>query len=316
MLNSKQPIAITPGEPAGIGPDIVIKAVQQPLSMPVIIIADENLLRERAQQIGLSLPHHVSILHVPLKTPCLAGKPDPRNAAYVLETLRLAANGCLHHQYAAMVTGPVNKAVITQGGFAFTGHTDWLAQLLHVKQTVMAFAIEPNKLVALYSTHIPLAAVPAALSAASLQTSIEILQDHLKKYFAIASPCIGILGLNPHAGEEGLLGQEEISIITPVIKTLKKKGFDIMGPLAADTAFTPTCLKNYDALLAMYHDQALPAVKALGFGQAVNVTLGLPMIRTSVDHGTAFDLAGTGKADDSSLLNALRLTAKIIDSHA
>lgn len=305
------PIAITPGEPAGIGPDIVLKVAQHPLSTPLIVIADKNLLHERAEQLGIPMPTQLQIHHVPLKTTCIAGKPDINNAAYVLETLKIAATGCLQHQYAAMVTGPVNKAVINKAGFEFSGHTDWLAQFLHVKQTVMLFATEQNKFVALYTTHIPLREVPNALNAATLQQSINLLHQGLKKYFAFHSPRLAILGLNPHAGEQGLLGNEEIAIIAPVINQLKQQGLSLAGPLAADTAFTEKSLAHYDAFLAMYHDQGLPAIKALGFNHIVNVTLGLPIIRTSVDHGTAFDIAGTGLADENSLRTAIKLTEKI-----
>jgi 4-hydroxythreonine-4-phosphate dehydrogenase len=309
-----KPTVITPGEPAGIGPDITLKIVQNhltELTAPLLIIADENLLHARAKQMGISIPKNLQIHHVPLKTTCIAGNPDAKNAAYVLETLKIAANGCLQQQYQAMVTGPVNKAVINEAGFEFSGHTDWLANLLHVKQTVMLFATEKNKFVALYTTHIPLSEVPHALNTSTLQHCLEILYHGLQNYFHIASPRIAVLGLNPHAGEQGVLGKEEITIINPVIQTLQQRGWQLTGPIAADTAFTAQTLKNYDAILAMYHDQGLPAIKACGFGHLVNATLGLPIIRTSVDHGTAFDLAGTGKADENSLLAAIKLAEKM-----
>lgn len=305
-----KPIAVTPGEPAGIGPDIVIKAAQH-LTTPIVVIADQSLLQERAVKLGLSLPATLSIHHVPLKVPCIPGKPDSRNAAYVLETLKIAAQGCLDQKFAAMTTGPVSKSIISQAGFSFMGHTDWLGEFLHVEQPLMLFATEKNKYTALYTTHIPLKAVSAALSSTALTRSLEILWDGLKKYFHIEHPRIGVLGLNPHAGEEGLLGDEEKTFIKPVIEALQKKGFNLKGPLSADTAFTAESWKNYDALLAMYHDQALPVIKSQSFGELANVTLGLPIIRTSVDHGTAFPLAGTNQADESSLLTAIQLAQQM-----
>lgn len=306
-------IAITLGEPAGIGPDIVLKAAQQHSTAAWTVIADENLLHQRAQQLNLPIPKNLQIHHVPLKTSCIAGKPDKKNAAYVLETLTIAAQSCLQKQFQAMVTGPVNKALINEAGLPFSGHTEWLADFCHVKQTVMTFALEKNKFVALYSTHLPLKDVSKSLTADKLQRTIEVLQHDLKKYFALDKPKIAILGLNPHAGEQGLLGDEEISVITPVINKLHNQGYQLLGPLSADTAFTPSSLQNYDAALAMYHDQALPVVKALSFGHAVNITFGLPIIRTSVDHGTAFDLAGSGKADENSLLAAIKLAERMIN---
>ena len=303
-------IAITLGDPAGIGPDILIKLAQHNLSVPLCVIADRDLLANRANKLGLTLPSSLVIQHVPLKKPCLIGKPDPANAKYILETLRIAATGCQRNDYKAMVTGPLNKTVINKAGIAFTGHTEWLAKLAGVQRTVMLFVTNELK-VALYTTHIPLADVPSSLAPSTLKESIQILQKGLQKYFSIANPRIIICGLNPHAGENGYFGKEEINVIEPVIKALNTKGFLLTGPLPADTAFTPSHSHRADAILALYHDQGLPVVKALGFGQAVNVTLGLPFLRTSVDHGTAFDLAGTDRADESSLLAAVKLAAAL-----
>ena len=305
-----KPIAITPGDPAGIGPDILIKLTQHNLSVPLCVIADRDLLLARADTLGFIFPSNIAIHHVSLKKPCLAGKPDPGNAEYILETLHVAITGCQRNDYRAIVTGPVSKAVINEAGIVFTGHTEWFAKLVGVQQTVMLFVSEKLK-VGLYSTHIPLAKVPSFLNPSTLKKSIQILCEGLQKYFFLKKPRIIICGLNPHAGENGYLGTEEITIIRPVIDALRKKGFLLMGPIPADTAFTPHYLCQTDSILALYHDQGLPVVKALGFDHAVNVTLGLPFIRTSVDHGTAFDLAGTGRANEGSLIAAVKLAEVI-----
>lgn len=304
------PIVITPGEPAGIGPDIVMKLMQHKLSMPLIIIADRSLLIERAKILGLEVTESVTIQHVPLKAPSIAGKPTLSNAEYVLETLQIAADGCLNKNYKALVTGPINKTIMNNAGIPFTGHTEWLAAHAHVKQVVMLFVADTLK-VALYTTHVPLSQVPSLIKKSSLEKCIRLLHAGLKKYFSIEIPNITICGLNPHAGEQGHLGKEELSTIIPVIKALKKEGFSLAGPLPADTAFTPRAIKDCDAFLAMYHDQGLAPVKALKFGCVVNMTLGLPYVRTSVDHGTAFDLAGTGLADEKSLIKAIKLAEEI-----
>lgn len=303
-------IAITPGEPAGIGPDILIKLVQYELPVPLCVIADRNLLRNRANMLGLSLPQNLSIRHVPLRKFCIAGKPDPANAEYVLKTLKIAVKGCQSGNFKAMVTGPVNKFLINEAGIPFIGHTEWLAEITGVKQTVMLFVTDDLK-VALYTTHIPLSQVSSSLNSSTLKNCIQILHDGLQKYFSIKNPNIIVCGLNPHAGEQGYLGKEEITTILPVIKALIAEGLQLRGPIPADTAFIPTHIKDADAVLALYHDQGLPLIKAIGFGHAVNVTLGLPFIRTSVDHGTAFDLAGTDLADETSLLTAVKLASKI-----
>ena len=305
-----KPIAITLGDPAGIGPDILIKLAQRNFTIPLCVIADRDLLSARANTLGLILPSNILVRHVSLKKPCLVGKPDPANAEYVLETLRVAVTGCQNNQYRAIVTGPVSKAVINEAGIAFTGHTEWFAKLVGIQQTVMLFVLEKLK-VGLYSTHIPLAKVPAFLKASTLKKSIQIFREGLRKYFFLKNPRLIICGLNPHAGENGYLGTEEMTIIRPVIDILNKRGFLLTGPLPADTAFTPHYLHKTDGILALYHDQGLPVVKALGFDQSVNITLGLPFIRTSVDHGTAFDLAGTGQANENSLIAAVKLAMVI-----
>ena len=304
------PLAITPGEPAGIGPDIVLKLAQYGLSIPLVVIADRDLLTERAEMLGLKLSPHLIIHHVPLKKSCTIGNPNPDNAEYILETLQIAAEGCQSNDYHAMVTGPVNKASINEAGIPFSGHTEWLAKLTGVTQTVMLFVKDQLK-VALYSTHIPLNRVAESLNQLKLQQCLQILNTELQKYFLLKKPRILVCGLNPHAGEYGHLGTEEITIIQPAIDDLKQQGLSLTGPVPADTAFTQQSINNYDAILTMYHDQGLPVVKALGFGQAINVTLGLPFIRTSVDHGTACDIAGTGLANERSLLAAINLAAKI-----
>ena len=304
------PIIITPGEPAGIGPDIVIKLVQHKLSMPLVIIADRTLLMERAKALGLEVTDNVTIQHVPLRARSITGKPTPANAEYVLETLQIAADGCLSENYKALVTGPVSKTIMNNAGIPFTGHTEWLAAHANVEQTVMLFVADTLK-VALYTTHVPLSQVPSLIRKSSLEKCIRLLHAGLKKYFSIKIPTIALCGLNPHAGEQGHLGKEELSTIIPVIKALKQEGFSLTGPFPADTVFTPRVIEDCDAVLAMYHDQGLAPIKALKFGCVVNMTLGLPYVRTSVDHGTAFDLAGTGLADEKSLIKAIKLAEKI-----
>jgi len=312
-------IAITPGEPAGVGPDLLVTIAQQAWPAELVAIADPHLLEERARSLNLPLtlqewdavsprpsrPGHLSILPIAMAETATPGKPAVANAPYVLETLRRATRGCLNHEFAALVTGPVHKGIINEAGQPFTGHTEYLAGLTATDDVVMLLAA-PGLRVALATTHLPLAEVPAALSKAGLTTTLTILHTALRERFGIERPRISVLGLNPHAGEGGHLGREEIGIIEPVIRQLKQQGLELTGPLPADTAFQPASLQQTDAFLAMYHDQGLPVLKHLGFGQAVNITLGLPMIRTSVDHGTACELAGSGRADTGSLRIALQ----------
>lgn len=323
----KQPILITPGEPAGIGPDVVIQAARQSWSTPCVVVADPDLLKQRARALKIDLelkeyngdesltctPNQLYILPVRLNTPVTAGVLNPAHAAYVIECLKVAAELCLQSKARGLVTGPVHKANINRGGIAFQGHTEFLAEVCKVKRTVMLFVIDQLK-VALTTTHLPLAAVPQAITKALLRETITILKKDLQRYFQITDPKLFICGLNPHAGEEGLLGREEIDIMTPTLQQLNNEGYHLIGPLPADTIFTPQYLNQADAILAMYHDQALPLIKHLGFERAVNMTLGLPFLRTSVDHGTALGLAGTGNAHPGSFIAALKLADVICES--
>lgn len=312
-------IALTPGEPAGIGPDLAIAFAQQPQQHEIVAIADPQLLRERAQQLNVpiklreinpnetprpSLAGELAVLPVNLARTAAPGKLDVSNAPYILQTLDAAIDGCMNKTFAALVTGPVQKSVINDAGIPFSGHTEYLADKTGTPKVVMMLATEGLR-VALATTHLPLKDVPAAITHDELTQVTEILYRDMQVQFGIKAPRILVCGLNPHAGEGGHLGREEIEIIEPVLKALRAKGMDLIGPLPADTLFTPKYLDKADAVLAMYHDQGLPVLKYKGFGQAVNVTLGLPIIRTSVDHGTALDLAGTGKADMGSLRTAL-----------
>lgn len=324
----KQVIAITPGEPAGIGPDLCIQLAQHSALENIVIIADPTLLETRAQQLGLTIqlrefnpaqPHcplkkgELSVYPVSLHTPAESGQLNPENALYVLKTIELAVAGCLKGDFQALVTGPVQKSLINQAGFAFTGHTEYLANLCQQETVVMMLATTDLR-VALATTHLPLSEVPAALTKSLLRQVITILHHDLQTKFGLCNPTILVSGLNPHAGESGHLGQEEINIIEPVIAEFTAQGLNLIGPLPADTLFTPKYLDNADAVLAMYHDQGLPVLKYKGFGKAVNITLGLPIIRTSVDHGTALDLAGTGQADTGSLQTAID-TARVMGTH-
>lgn len=321
-MNDKAPtpprLALTPGEPAGIGPDLVALLATADLPAELVVIADPDLLHARAQQLGRSpdLQDYVAgrppqagrmcVIPVKAAQPVSAGQPDPANAGYVLATLRRACEGCLAHEFAAMVTGPVHKGVINEAGIPFSGHTEYLAELCQVAQTVMLLS-DGNLRVALATTHIPLRAVPAAVTRQRLETVLDILHQDLHQRFGFSAPRIAVLGLNPHAGESGHLGHEEVEIITPVIESMRQqRGWQISGPLPADTAFTADARAEYDAVLAMYHDQGLPVLKAGGFGHTVNITLGLPIVRTSVDHGTALDIAGSGRAKPGSLVCAIQ----------
>ncbi|VVC75051.1 4-hydroxythreonine-4-phosphate dehydrogenase [Aquicella siphonis] len=316
-----QRILITPGEPAGIGPDITIQIAQQPWPAELAVVADPDLLLRRARETGLPLtldeidtdsppsahrPGTLKILPVKMRSTVEPGKLNPACAVYVVETLEKAAALCLKKQSHAIVTGPVHKGIINQAGIPFSGHTEFFAKYCQVPQTIMLFVVKDLK-VALATTHLPLSAVSAAITKTHLQTILTLLNTELKHRFQIKTPRILVCGLNPHAGEGGYLGREEIDTINPVLESLRAQGLLIEGALPADTIFTPKYLNRADVVLAMYHDQALPLVKYLGFGHAVNVTLGLPFIRTSVDHGTALDIAGTKKADAGSLEAALTL---------
>jgi 4-hydroxythreonine-4-phosphate dehydrogenase len=314
-------IAITPGEPGGIGPDLVIGLAQQQHQAMLVAIADPEMLTTRAAQLGLplrlrsydpvaeSVPANAGELIIApekLGAPCSPGIADPLNAAYVLNTLMRAADGCLNGEFAAMLTAPVHKASINEAGIPFSGHTEFLAEHCQASQPVMLLCAGDLR-VALLTTHMPLSEVPGHITTERIKRIALILHTDLQRLFGIRKPRIAVLGLNPHAGESGHLGREEIDIITPALQQLRTVGLDVSGPLPADSAFTPDSLANFDAVLAMYHDQGLPVLKYAGFGNAVNVTLGLPIIRTSVDHGTALDIAGSGNAHGGSLDAALNL---------
>lgn len=310
-------IALTPGEPAGIGPDLCIALAQKTHAAELVAVADPGLLEQRARQLRLPLalyeagarppaaqPGRLGILPTELAHESVAGRLDPANAEYVLNTLRRAVSGCQAGEFDALVTGPVHKGVINEAGFPFTGHTEFLAELTHTPQVVMMLTA-PGLRVALVTTHLPLRAVSEAITPDRLRAVLEVLHRDLVHRFRLPQPRIAVCGLNPHAGEGGHLGREEIEVIEPVLEALRGQGMQLIGPLPADTAFTPRQLADVDAVLAMYHDQGLPTLKHVGFGQAVNITLGLPIVRTSVDHGTALDLAGTGRAELGSLASAL-----------
>lgn len=312
------PIAITAGEPAGIGPDLCVQIAQRPLRASLVVVADPELLRERAVQLGLPLhvtelsdsdpvpshsPGRLCVAPVPRATATTPGLLSPANGEYVLTTLTLAVEGCTAGRYAALVTAPVHKGVINQAGVPFTGHTEFLAALTGGHPVMMLTC--PGLRVALATTHLPLRDVADAIDRPLLEHVLGILEQDLRQRFGIARPRILVCGLNPHAGEGGYLGREEIDVIEPALQALRARGMLVEGPLPADTLFTPKYLDRADAVLAMYHDQGLPVLKHRGFGQAVNITLGLPIIRTSVDHGTALELAGTGRADPGSLLAAI-----------
>jgi 4-hydroxythreonine-4-phosphate dehydrogenase len=323
-------IAITPGEPAGIGPDIVLATAQQDWDAELVAVCDPSLLKDRAQLLGLDIAletldlHQPPIAHqagklkvlpIPLAVPCQPGKLDPRNSSSVILSLHTAAEGCLNGDFAAMVTAPVQKSVINDAGIPFSGHTELLAEVTETERVVMMLATQ-NLRVALATTHLPLRAVPDAITPELLTTTLGILNADLKRKFGIQQPRIAVLGLNPHAGEGGHMGREEIEVVIPTLEHLRKQGMQLQGPLPADTAFNPKVLDDCDAVFAMYHDQGLPTLKYAGFGKAVNITLGLPIIRTSVDHGTALDLAGTGNTDSGSLATALQMAIDMVNNFA
>ncbi|MDP2784085.1 MAG: 4-hydroxythreonine-4-phosphate dehydrogenase PdxA [Sulfurimicrobium sp.] len=313
-------LALTAGEPAGIGPDLCVLLAQQGVAARVIVLADKTLLAARAKALKLPLaimdyapladqpspPRALEVMHVPLAAAVQPGKLDVANSRYVLETLRCAVEGCLNGTFDALVTAPVHKGVINDAGIPFTGHTEYLAEQTGTPRVVMML-VGGGMRVALATTHLPLRSVADAITQDSLREVIRILHHDLVSRFGIARPRILVAGLNPHAGEGGHLGREEIEVISPVLDALRAQGMDLRGPLPADTLFTPRMLAECDCVLAMYHDQGLPVLKHASFGGGVNVTLGLPIIRTSVDHGTALDLAGSGNAEPGSLLAALEL---------
>ncbi len=313
-------IIVTSGEPAGIGPDTCVALAQDSWEADLVVAADGALLADTAKSLGLPLellPYDagkpaahragtVRLLDIPLRGAVRAGHPDPRNAPYVIAMLNRACDGCSSGEFAAMVTAPVQKSTLMEGGYEFTGHTEYLAERTRAALPVMLL-ISGSLRVTLVTTHLALSDVPRAITSTRLRATLRIVHADLQQHFALRSPRIAVLGLNPHAGESGHLGREEIDIIAPVIQELRLEGIDLRGPVPADTAFTPRFLAGVDVVVAMYHDQALPVLKHVGFGNAVNMTLGLPILRTSVDHGTALTLARTGKADTGSLRAALSL---------
>ncbi|NQY27515.1 MAG: 4-hydroxythreonine-4-phosphate dehydrogenase PdxA [Piscirickettsiaceae bacterium] len=319
-------LVITSGEPAGIGPDLCIQLAKHKQQCELLIIADPELLQQRADSLGIKItleqadlaqkpqvvPKHViRYLPVDLSVKSQAGILDSRNANYVLRILQMALDGCLSKQFDAMVTAPVHKAIINEAQHVFTGHTEFLAEGAGVDKVVMMLATSSLR-VALVTTHLPLIEVSPAITQQSLTQVIQIIQQSFATQFGLEHAHIAVCGLNPHAGEGGHLGREEIDVIIPVIERLKQQGLNVSGPWPADTVFVREKLQDVDVVLAMYHDQGLPVLKHQGFGQAVNVTLGLPFIRTSVDHGTALDLVGTGKATTTSLQAAIDMAVDMI----
>lgn len=324
MIDQQTPLAFTPGDPAGIGPDLCVQLAQQTRDYPVVAVCSAEMLNARAELLGLPLsidrydpsipavrlPGALTVLPIDLHAPAEPGRLNKSNAAYVLETLTQATQYCMEGRFSALVTGPIHKGIINDAGFSFSGHTEFLADLTASYPVMMLTC--PGLRVALATTHLPLKDVSAAITQRSLEQVIGILHHDLVTRFGIPNPRILVCGLNPHAGEGGHLGMEEIDTIIPTLSRLRDNDMRLVGPLPADTLFTPHHLEQADAVLAMYHDQGLPVLKHLGFGNAVNITLGLPIIRTSVDHGTALDLAGTGRANPGSLYAAIAAASQLI----
>ena len=324
-MNGLPCLAITSGEPAGVGPELCLRLAERAFPARLVVLADRELLAERAQVVGFkgrlvdyaperpAAAGELEVLNVPLAKPARPGLLDPANGRAVLAMLDRALAGCRSGEFAAMVTAPLHKGVINDAGVPFTGHTEYLAEHTATPKVVMMLVGgSPFELrVALVTTHLPLSAVPAAITRHEVETTLRIVHADLQKKWGIAVPRILVAGLNPHAGEGGYLGREEIEVITPVLDQLRGEGFDLVGPLPADTLFTARCLEGSHAQVAMYHDQGLAVLKHASFGAGVNVTLGLPIIRTSVDHGTALDLAGSGRADPGSLFEAVELAIEM-----
>ena len=308
-MHSLPRIAITSGEPAGIGPDICVLLAQLEIKAEITIIGDAEMLAARAKLLKLNFDTK-KVLHSPIAAPVLAGVLNTKNSQYVLNTLTRAMDGCINSEFDAVVTAPVHKGVINDAGIAFTGHTEFFAEHLHVPHVVMML-VGGGMRVALATIHLALKDVPAAITKTGLEKTIRILHADLIAKFGIQNPRILVAGLNPHAGEDGYLGSEEIEVINPVLAKLRAEGINLIGALPADTLFTKKYLENADCVLAMYHDQGLPVLKYASFGGGVNVTLGLPIIRTSVDHGTALDLAGTGNINTGSMLAAIELAIEL-----
>jgi 4-hydroxythreonine-4-phosphate dehydrogenase len=326
LANNAPLIVVSSGEPAGIGPDISLALASRPFAARLAVLGDLDLLRSRARLLGSRIvlractdpgdvaehePGRLQVLPIALPVPAEPGKLDTRNAAYVLSMLHRGTELCVAGTARALVTAPVQKSVITQSGVAFSGHTELLAELTGAPQPVMLLAGKTLR-VALATTHLPLRAVPGALERSKLESLIRILHRDMQRRFRIEHPRVLVLGLNPHAGESGTIGTEEQTVIEPAVRALAAEGLDVVGPVSADTAFTPESLERCDVVVAMYHDQGLPVLKALSFGEIVNVTLGLPIVRTSVDHGTALALAGTGRARPDSLFAAVELALELV----
>lgn len=322
-------LAITSGEPAGIGPDLCIQIAQQPQSCELVVIGDPELLTQRAAALGLPLSirtfdakaapsistlGELCVYPVALNEPVVAGQLNIKNSTYVLETLRLAVQGALDKTWQGIVTAPVHKGIINEAGIHFTGHTEYFRDYCGVPEVVMMLATSDLR-VALVTTHLPLRDVADAITSERIKRVARILHHDLVQFFGVKNPHILVAGLNPHAGEDGHLGREELDIIIPTLNELRAEGLNLTGPLPADTLYTPKHLDHCDATLAMYHDQGLPVLKHHGFGRAANITLGLPVIRTSVDHGTALDLAGQGKADSGSLITAIEVALQMARNH-
>ena len=327
--NRTAPLVVTSGEPAGIGPDLCVQLA----GSDVVVIADRHLLQQRAELLGIPLEirewkvesgeskkqngplaadHSLSLIHVPLSAPVLPGRLDVANSGYVLAMLERAARGCQSGEFSGMVTAPVHKGIINDAGIPFTGHTEFLAEFTHTPQVVMML-VGGGMRVALVTTHLALRDVADAITPELLESVLRILNFDLQRRFGIEKPRILVAGLNPHAGEGGYLGREEIEVMIPVLDRLRLEGLNVSAPLPADTLFTPEKLAQCDCVLAMYHDQGLPVLKHASFGRGVNVTLGLPVIRTSVDHGTALDLAGTGRADIGSMKEAILVARQMAE---
>jgi len=319
-------LILTTGEPAGIGPDLILVAASEQWDAHLVAAGDRSLLEARAETLGLDIalaPYsstdpitrhqagRLPLVDLPLSSPCTAGKTDPQNASYVLAQLDLAVSLCGSGECHGMVTAPVHKATINDSGIRFSGHTEYLAEATHAKRVVMLLASGDLR-VALATTHLPLRSVPDAITPANLESTLTVLHHDLTTRFGLHQPQITVLGLNPHAGEGSHLGHEDLTIIAPVCDAFRERGLAITGPVPADSAFIPSIRSKTDAYLAMYHDQGLPVLKALGFHGAVNVTLGLPIVRTSVDHGTALDLAGTGRAEAGSLKAAIQVALDLV----
>lgn len=322
--NELPSLVLTAGEPAGIGPDLCVQIAQQSLSCNLVVIADGDLLSARARQLRLPLQltdvsvtlpvqHRaggLQLLHIPLSAQAEAGTLNPVNARYVLATLERAVAVCRSGQFNGMVTAPVHKGVINDAGIAFTGHTEYLSELMHSEVVMML--VGGDMRVTLATTHLPLKDVAAAITAELIESKLRIVARDMASRFLLKNPRIAVAGLNPHAGESGHLGREEIDVIIPVLNKLRSEGMNLIGPLPADTLFNPAQLKQFDCVFTMYHDQGLPVLKHASFGGGVNVTLGLPIIRTSVDHGTALELAGTGRANAGSLLTAIEMASQLV----